>query len=127
MIIREMLEHMPGASFEGDQNRPIGGFSLDSRTVRKGDVFFALDGPTHRAIDFTEEIRKKDAACMVAEKKYATELSVWKGNVDIIFVDSIMTALHETAAWYKSLFNVITVGVTGSNGKTTTKELAEDH
>lgn len=126
MIIREILEHMTNTSFEGDQNRFFAGFSLDSRTVKKADLFFALDGQAHRAIDFIAEIMKKKASCVVAEKKYAVELSVWKGKIDIIFVGDIMTALREAATWYKSLFNVITVGVTGSNGKTTTKELIAD-
>ncbi len=114
---------MSNVTLIGSQDSSIKSFVIDSRKIRKASVFFALDGARHRGVDFAGEAVRKGASCIVAEKKHAEILSPVKGKISIVLVDDMMTALREAATWYKSLFQVITVAVTGSNGKTTTKEL----
>ncbi len=93
------------------------GVSIDTRTIEEGNLFFAISGPNFDANQFALEALKKGASyAVVDDESYATEDKV------IVAEDALM-ALQELAKFHRSRFKRPVLAITGSNGKTTTKEL----
>jgi UDP-N-acetylmuramoyl-tripeptide--D-alanyl-D-alanine ligase len=91
--------------------------STDSRNIEKGCIFFALRGEKFDANDFALQAIEKGAAIAVVDRKELPQ------NDRFIFVDDTLKALQDLAEYHRELFNIPVLGITGSNGKTTTKEL----
>jgi len=89
----------------------------DSRKVSKNDIFFALKGPSFNGNLFAKEAIQKGAAyAIVDEKEFAD-------NEKIFHVEDVLTSLQQLAKYHRQQFNIPFLAITGSNGKTTTKEL----
>lgn len=89
----------------------------DTRNVRKNSIFFALKGDHFNGNKFAEKALELGARyAIVDEEKYATK-------VNIILVKDVLKTLQELANYHRNQLDVIIIGLTGSNGKTTTKEL----
>ena len=95
------------------------GYSIDSRTVRKGDLFFAVKGERLDGHDFVTEALEKGAVAAVVRKD---ELQRNKRKSNLLAVDDTLTALQTLAGAVRKLWGNPVIGVTGSAGKTTTKE-----
>lgn len=91
-----------------------GGVSVDSRTIKENEIFFAIRGEKYDGHDFVDEAIKKSGAPAVVSKK------VRKDN--IILVDDTLKALGQLASFYRDYIDPFVIAVTGSVGKTTTKE-----
>jgi UDP-N-acetylmuramoyl-tripeptide--D-alanyl-D-alanine ligase len=102
----------PSARFEG-------GVSIDSRTLRPGDLFFAISGPRHDGHDFLREVVEKGAAGVVIHKKSEVPKPAFA-----IQVADTTRALQDLAGGFRRSRDVKVVAITGSMGKTTTKEAA---
>jgi UDP-N-acetylmuramoyl-tripeptide--D-alanyl-D-alanine ligase len=99
-----------------DETERVSGVSTDSRTIKPGDLFFALRGATFDAHDFLEDVfRKGAAAAIVSRDVPASGLTIAVGDT--------MGALGQLAAAYRMALPARVIGVAGSNGKTTTKEM----
>ena len=93
--------------------------TTDSRDVPEGSMFFALKGETFDGNAYAKAALEKGAACAVVdEKEYAEE-----GNPKIILVDDVLTTLQQLARHHREQLGTPIIGITGTNGKTTTKEL----
>jgi UDP-N-acetylmuramoyl-tripeptide--D-alanyl-D-alanine ligase len=89
----------------------------DTRSIRQNTLFFALKGENFNGNKFAEEALKKGAKySIVDEKEYQT-------NESIILVDDVLKCLQELACYHRKILNIPILSLTGSNGKTTTKEL----
>ncbi len=102
----------------------IKGISIDSRTIREGDLFIAIRGDRFDGHDFVAEALKKGACGALVERsmleaKYAT----LGGVANVVPVEDTVFALQELAMMRRKKFFIPVVGITGSNGKTTTKEM----
>ncbi len=113
-----------------DANAGIGRVVIDSRMARPGDLFWALRGEHHDGHDFLVEARHRGAsAAIVRRDRLAQAQEAWKtgsahGPVpQLIVVEDTLTALADFAHWYRSQHEGLIVGVTGSFGKTTTREM----
>jgi len=89
----------------------------DTRKLKKGDIFFALKGPNFNANAFALQALEMGAAYAVID----TEID--NNNHQLILVDDVLTTLQELAKYHRNQFNIPFIAITGSNGKTTTKEL----
>lgn len=97
------------------QQHPL--ICTDSRKSTKGSVFFALKGENFNGNKFAEKaISEGCDFAVVDEKKYAT-------NNRIILVDNVLHTLQELARYHRQQLSIPVVGITGTNGKTTSKEL----
>ena len=91
--------------------------STDSRNITEGCIFFALKGDRFDANAFADEALQKGAAFVVIDNpQYQT-------SDHHILVDDTLAALQELARYHRSQVNIPVIGLTGSNGKTTSKEL----
>ncbi len=89
----------------------------DTRTITEGCLFFALKGENFDANSFAEKAIEKGAAFSIIDnEKYAT-------GDQYILVDDVLTALQDLAKYHRQQLTIPVIGLTGSNGKTTTKEL----
>ncbi len=92
----------------------------DSRAVKAGDVFFALAGDKYDGHNFLREVMGKDAAAVVVNRQ---RLPAPSGGGAVIAVADTRQSLARFAAEYRHDFQLPTIAVGGSNGKTTTKEI----
>jgi UDP-N-acetylmuramoyl-tripeptide--D-alanyl-D-alanine ligase len=97
------------------------GVSTDSRTTKPGDLFVALKGPRHDGHDHVARALARGAVGAVVEREFP--LSGHFPDRILIEVESTRQALLDLAGWYRRRFNPTVIAITGSNGKTTTKEL----
>ena len=91
--------------------------NTDTRKDLTGSIFFCLKGPNFDANTFADEALKKGAAHLV------TDAEEHRGKENMTYVPDVLNALQELAAMHRSNFTFPVIGLTGSNGKTTNKEL----
>jgi len=99
----------------------LGRISTDTRTLEPGDVFVALAGENFDGHDYVAAAIEKGAAALIIEQEYKEPVR----NVSIIMVEDTLQALGELAAYRRQLLgpDVKIIGITGSSGKTTVKEM----
>lgn len=123
--IKELIKAVSGKIIQGDQDCLINRISIDSRTLIPGDLFFAIIGPSFDGHDFIIEAFNKGAMGAVACKSVSSLLQneeIDKNKV-IVEVKDTLSALQNWSKYYKDKFKTFNICVTGSNGKTTTKEI----
>ncbi|MBJ2175452.1 UDP-N-acetylmuramoyl-tripeptide--D-alanyl-D-alanine ligase [Aureibaculum sp. A20] len=91
--------------------------STDTRKVEKGCVFFALKGDNFNGNKFAEDALKKGAAFAVVDE------AVYQTKPTIILVNDVLKTMQALASYHRNELGIPIIGLTGSNGKTTTKEL----
>jgi UDP-N-acetylmuramoyl-tripeptide--D-alanyl-D-alanine ligase len=109
------LDQLAGALDRKAAALEVAGYSIDTRTLAPGDLFFALRGPNHDGHDYLRAAAERGAVAAVAERAFA-------GLPTLVTPDS-QEALERLAAWARSEWSGTVVGITGSAGKTTTKEV----
>ena len=93
--------------------------TTDSRDVPEGSMFFALKGETFDGNAYAKMALEQGAAyAVIDEKDYAEE-----GNERLILVEDVLTTLQQLAKYHRVHLGTPIIGITGTNGKTTTKEL----
>ena len=98
----------------------ISGVSTDSRCLRSGDLFVALKGPHYDGHHYLEAAIKKGASVLVVQKKGLASISK---RQPVILVADTLQALGDLAGYWRRQFSIPVIAVTGSNGKTTTKDM----
>jgi UDP-N-acetylmuramoyl-tripeptide--D-alanyl-D-alanine ligase len=100
------LEEIAGTQFTG--------YSVDTRTLQPGDLFFALRGESFDGNNYIEQALAKGAAAVVAERS---------AQGPVLTVPDSLQALQQLAAWARDRWTGDVIGVTGSAGKTSTKDV----
>jgi len=122
--IEEVLKATGGKLLQGKKNASFRGVSTDSRTVREGDLFVALKGARFDGHQYAVEALKKNAGGILIEEDKAKTIH-WNGfrSKAIIAVKDTLRSLGDLAGDRRERNKVPVVALTGSNGKTTTKEM----
>lgn len=120
--LREVIEATRGKYSGKHFDILIKGVSTDSRTIRENDLFIPLEGPNFDGHDFIRQAFEKGATAVLCEESKREKVKALPGD-KVIFVDNTQLALLDLAAYYRALFPIPFVAVTGSVGKTTTKEM----
>ncbi len=118
--LAEVLKAVNGQWVFGDIQRQSIGVSTDSRTLRHGDIFIALTGDRFDGHRFLREVIRKGAVALIISDEKAAE---GIGRVPIISVTDTRRALGDLARWHRRRFKGPVIAVTGSCGKTSTKEM----
>jgi UDP-N-acetylmuramoyl-tripeptide--D-alanyl-D-alanine ligase len=117
---RTILEDILG----GVSSMEIQGISIDSRNIKKGELFVALKGDRFDGHDYVPDAIKKGAwGALVERTTFENRFSSLGGLKNILLVEDTLYALQEMAGMHRKKFTIPVVGITGSNGKTTTKEM----
>ena len=109
------------AQVRGDSSAVLGHVGTDSRQVRPGELFVALRGDRFDGHDFVGQALADGAMAAVVDEAGAARLAELAGP--LVIVEDTRQALGRLAAHWRSRFALPVIGVTGSNGKTTVKEM----
>ena len=118
MTLRAMTQAVNGI-YHGngeDYDKEITAITIDSRKVAEGGLFIAIKGERSDGHDFIGQCFEKGAACVISEKELPDQ------ERSYIQVESSLQALKDLALLYRNNLDVKVVGITGSVGKTSTKE-----
>ncbi len=125
LSLKELGKFANGKALRDAQNgngELLSGISIDSRTVQQGNLFVALEGEKFDGHDFIQEAVAKGAKAVIVEKRKLEKVPA-DITVPVGLVEDSKKTLQELAKYYRQKLNLKVVAVTGSNGKTTTKEM----
>lgn len=120
LSVQEIVEAVNGELLGGDPDSWLTGVSTDTRSLKPGDLFFALTGEHADGHQYVGRAIEVGARGVVVAKESAVPRGA---DAVAVKVDDPLWALGELAKYYRSKFDVSVVGITGSVGKTTTKEM----
>jgi len=108
-------------------NQLIRGISIDSRTIIKGNLFVAIPGERFNGHQFIKQAVEKGAqAVVIAKDKQHIIDSEVLNKTAVISVEDTKKSLIDMGSWYRRKFDIPVVAVTGTNGKTTTKDMTAE-
>ncbi len=122
--LQDILDATGGALISGDPNKVLRGISIDSRSIKRGDLFIALRGVRFDGHQFAKEALAKGGEGVIIENE-----SLRGGKPPgqekkaVITVGDTLRALGDIARWWREKHPIPIIAVVGSNGKTTTKEI----
>lgn len=119
LSIEEIVKAVDGNLVQKGKQDVFVSLSTDTRMLNRGDLFFALCGDTFNAHDFIPEACKRGCGALVVSQDTATV----PGSVTVIKVGDTLAALGKLAGYYRKKINTRLIAITGSNGKTTTKDM----
>lgn len=123
MTVDDFISEIDGRLISGNLEDEIRQISIDSRTVNSGELFFAIKGDRFDGHDFVKDALRAEAVGAVVDNEQVERYNNVDSDVVIIGVEDTTQALQDLAEYYRSLFDIPVIGVTGSTGKTTTKDL----
>jgi len=117
--VREIIEATSGKLIQGNYAAAFEGISTDSRSINPKDAFLALKGKNFDGHDFIAQAVKSKTKCVILEK-----VTVFiPPSIPVVKVKDTTKALGDIARFNRKKFDIPLIAVTGSNGKTTTKEM----
>ena len=119
LALEEISKAVDG-TLDGAGNVKVRGYSIDTRTLNAGELFFAIKGPRFDGHQFLQQAADKKAAAAVVED---SGLGGHRPPLPTIRVGSTLDALQNLARDVRRRWGMTIIGVTGSAGKTTTKEM----
>ena len=121
LALAQVAEFAGGSLSSGDGTILIDKVSTDSRTIKRGELFVALRGENFDGHNFVEAVATAGAAGAIVD-------SSWKGNAGnnfaLIRAKDTLLAYQQLAANYRKSLKLSVIAITGSNGKTSTKDFA---
>lgn len=118
--LRKVLAATPDNLSESDLAKRASGIATDTRSIKPGEVFLALRGTNFDGHDFVGAAIEKGAIAAIVERNAGIGLPP---HIPQFQVEDTLQAYQKIARWWRDQFHIPVVGVTGSVGKTTTKEL----
>ena len=115
------IAEFTSATGQCDAGAMAQGYSIDSRTVEPGELFFAVKGERLDGHDFVEQAQSRSAVAAVVRKD---QLPRYSNPAGLLRVDDTLIALQTLATAVRKIWGKTAIGITGSMGKTTTKEAA---
>ena len=117
MTLAQSQALLPGSTLVGDGATPLLRVHSDSRSLQAGDFFVALRGDRFDAHDYLDQARAAGAVAALAERGLA------ESGLPGLLVPDTLAALQQLATAWRARIKLGLIAVTGSNGKTTSKEL----
>ena len=117
MKIKEILKITNGKLICGDEDLDIQNFEKDTRIIQKGDMYVAIKGEKFDGNDFYKDAINKGAVACLMSKEPDEEIG------SIVLVENTVKAIQQIAAYKRSQVDIPVVAVTGSVGKTSTKDI----
>lgn len=123
--VKTLLAATKGKLIAGTPEMKFEGVTIDSRTLEAGQLFICIKGENFDGHDFLEDVIKaKAAGVIVSDADKLPDASLLERmKAFVVAVPDTLTALQELAAYHRNLYNLRVIGVTGTNGKSTTKEM----
>ena len=124
LLVSDILEVTKGKLVIGDKNLICKNFCKDTRIIKDGDIYIGIKGENFDGNKFWKEALQKGASAVIVEDAEASEEDKQEFNgKTIIIVEDTLEALYDIARYKRSLYNVPVIAITGSVGKTSTKDI----
>lgn len=124
MKIKEILNVTKGKMLFGNEELEVENFSKDTRTIQKGDIYIGIKGEKFDGSNFWNQALDAGAtAVIISNIQISKEEKEKYKDKTIIQVEDTFEALYEIAKYKRSLYNIPVIAVTGSVGKTSTKDI----
>ena len=124
ITVEQIASVLGGRQISGSADKRVRGLSTDTRRMALGHVFLALRGERYDGHDFLAEAINAGAAGLIVQSDSAIPKELRGNNLIVITVSSTLKALGDLAQWWRRQWGGRVIGITGSNGKSTTKEMA---
>ncbi|MBW2486285.1 MAG: UDP-N-acetylmuramoyl-tripeptide--D-alanyl-D-alanine ligase [Deltaproteobacteria bacterium] len=124
--LSEVLKATGGELLSGDPMQGFENIGIDSRDIRPQDVFVAIAGEVHDGHSFVKDVVAQGVSGLVVDRKKSADLPIadWQTRqIACVAVADTTRALGDLAAYHRSRTNVPLTAITGSNGKTTTRQM----
>lgn len=122
--MKTLLTAVKGEQVSGEPSQTFQGVSIDSRTMQPGQLFICIQGDRFDGHDFLNDVAEKKAAGVVfSNREKLPESLLQKSGPFAVAVPDTLKALQALATHHRNQFTVRVIGVTGTNGKSTTKEM----
>ena len=124
ILVKDIIRVCNGKLICGNEETVCENFCRDSRTVSKGEIYLGIKGEKYHGSTFYKEALENGAdGCILQDVEISEkDINTYK-NQFIIKVDDVVKALCKIAAYKRSLYNIPVIGITGSVGKTSTKDM----
>lgn len=124
MKVKEILKVTKGKMLFGNEELEVENFSKDTRTIQKGDIYIGIKGEKFDGSNFWNQALDAGAtAVIISNIQISKEEKEKYKDKTIIQVEDTFEALYEIAKYKRSLYNIPVIAVTGSVGKTSTKDI----
>lgn len=125
LTLEEILRAVKGQSIQGSPHHRLKGISTDSRTIKAGELFIALKGECFDGHQFINDALVKGASGLIVRKGFnLRDLPLSKKDISLIQVEDTLEALGDLACFWTQRNKATIVAITGSNGKTTVREIS---
>ncbi len=118
LTLNKIAAVIGGKIIQGDREVILSAVSTDTRKIKKGDLFFALSGERYDAHSFLAQAVAAGAGGLVMSRQV-----VLPSDIPALMVDDTLAALQSLAAFNRERCRLPVIGITGSTGKTTTKDM----
>lgn len=122
MKVSDIIKCTNGTLLSGDMEYFVDGFSIDSRTINNCDIFIAIKGDKFDGNKFVNDILNSDSVGVIFDGNLNINLNKYNNKI-IIKVKDSLKALQSMAKYKRSLYDIPVVAITGSVGKTSTKDI----
>lgn len=122
LSVKKIVEICDASLYCGSEEVICSSFVKDTRILKEGDTYIGIKGENYNGNDFYIDAFNKGVNCAILEKKYFKENDEYK-NKPIILVEDSIKALKQLATYVRNNLNTFIVGVTGSVGKTSTRDM----
>lgn len=122
MKISEILLSTKGLLLNGNEDDLVESFSIDSRNINNNDFFIAIKGEKFDGNDFIFDVLNKGCKGVIFDKNIDIDFKKYKDKI-FIKVNNSIKALQDMARYKRSLYDIPVVAITGSVGKTSTKDI----
>ena len=120
LYIDDMIKYCGGKLLYGNKEQILGNICTDSRKINENDVYVAIVGEKFDGNDYYEDAVKKGASCCIISKIID---GISYDKCATILVDDTIECLQKLASYKRNLYNIPVIAVTGSVGKTSTKDI----
>lgn len=121
--VSKIVEICNGELISGDRNQEIASYSKDSRAIKSGDMYIAIKGENADGNDYMEDAFEKGAIGCITDREVKKEILEKYSDKVIVKVKDTIKAIQDIAKYKRSLYDIPVIAVTGSVGKTSTKDI----
>jgi len=122
IYVKDLLSICKSELLIGNPNLILENFSKDTRTLQEGDIYIGIQGENIDGNKFYEEAFQKGAICCILDNIDNIDLEKYKDKT-IIKVDDTIKCIQQLATYKRSLYDIPVIAITGSVGKTSTKDI----
>ena len=120
-VAKDLLNAVQGSLHVGSEDTLLSCVSTDTRDIKEDCAFFALNGENFDAHDFLAQAVERAKVLVVSRIPEDVDF----GGATVVLVNDTLIALQQFAAWYRRSLDIKVIGITGSNGKTSTKDFTK--